>query len=46
MALGFEGPALGKVQLKLAEHILAHPEDNTAETLTCLARRLPLSGEP
>lgn len=46
MALGFEGPALGKVQLKLAEHILAHPEDNTAETLTRLARRLPLSGEP
>lgn len=51
MALGLEGPALGQAQLRLAEHILAHPEDNTPETLMALARtfweeRSDLTGEP
>ena len=40
MALGFEGPALGKVQEQLARHILAHPEDNTKSALTLLAQGL------
>lgn len=41
MALGFEGPALGRVQTLLARHILDHPQDNTAQALTALARTLP-----
>lgn len=36
-ALGFAGPALGRVQLHLAQHILDHPQDNDPETLTALA---------
>lgn len=42
MALGLHGPALGEVQERLARHILDHPEDNTPETLTRLARQLLL----
>lgn len=38
MALGFDGPALGQVQTYLARHILAHPQDNTPDTLAALAR--------
>lgn len=38
MGLGFEGPALGQVQTYLARHILAHPQDNTPEALSALAR--------
>lgn len=38
MALGFDGPALGQLQAYLARHILAHPQDNTPEALTALAR--------
>lgn len=40
MALGLEGPALGKMQEQLAAHILAHPEDNEKSTLTLLAQGL------
>lgn len=40
MALGYEGRALGVLQLHLARHILAHPEDNTPEVLTSLVKAL------
>ena len=36
-ALGFEGPAIGVAQRRLAAHVLAHPEDNTKEKLLELA---------
>ena len=36
-ALGFEGPAIGAAQRRLAAHVLAHPEDNTKEKLLELA---------
>ena len=38
-ALGFEGPAIGVAQRRLAAHVLAHPEDNTKEKLLALAER-------
>lgn len=38
MALGFDGPALGQLQVHLARHILAHPQDNTPQALAALAR--------
>lgn len=40
MALGLHGPALGRAQLALAEHILARPEDNTPQALYPLAQTL------
>lgn len=46
MALGLEGPALGEMQVKLASHILDHPEDNTKPALTLLAQGLQPFGEP
>ncbi len=46
MALGLEGPALGEMQVKLAAHILDHPEDNTKPALTLLAQGLQPFGEP
>ena len=38
-ALGFEGPAIGAAQRRLAAHVLAYPEDNTKEKLLALAER-------
>lgn len=38
MAMGFEGPALGRVQTALARHILDYPVHNTPQELTALAR--------
>lgn len=46
MALGLEGPALGEMQVKLAAHILDHPEDNTKPALTLLAQGLQPLSEP
>lgn len=46
IALGLEGPALGEMQVKLALHILSHPEDNTKPALTLLAQGLHPFGEP
>ena len=37
-ALGLEGAEIGRVQRTLAEHILAHPEDNRREKLLELLR--------
>jgi len=45
MALGFEGPALGRAQLALAQHILEHPETNNKEALATVVRDLQLRGQ-